>query len=73
MRPYPQGRPLSSLDGMKQNTAFLHAVVQTTPTMKRRRRWRRRRGTALFLRRWAPLELSSDMTTVTMDVRNIYI
>ncbi len=32
------------------------AVVQITLTMKRRRRWRRRRGIALFLRRWAPLD-----------------
>jgi hypothetical protein len=32
------------------------AVVQTTLTMKRRRRWRRRRGIALFLRRWASLD-----------------
>jgi hypothetical protein len=56
MRPYPQGRPLSSLDGMKQSTAFLHGVVQTTLTIKRWRRWRRRRRIALFLRRWEPLD-----------------
>jgi hypothetical protein len=56
MRPYPQGRLLSLLDGMKQSTAILHTVLQTSPTMKRRRRWKRRRGIALFLRRWIPLD-----------------
>jgi hypothetical protein len=47
---------LPSLDGMKQSTTFLHAVVQTTPKIQRMGRWRRRRGIALFLRRWAPLD-----------------
>jgi hypothetical protein len=41
---------------MKQSTAFLCNVVQTILMMKRKRRWRRRRGIALFLRRWAPLD-----------------
>jgi hypothetical protein len=40
---------------MKPSTTFLRNVVQTIPTMKRKKR-RRRRGIASFLRRWAPLD-----------------
>jgi hypothetical protein len=55
-QPYPLGRLLSLLDGMKPSTAYLRNVVQTIPMMKRKKRRRRRRGIALFLRRWAPLD-----------------
>jgi hypothetical protein len=46
MQPYPLGRLLSSLDGMKPSTAYLRNVVQTIPMMKRKKRRRRRRGIA---------------------------
>jgi hypothetical protein len=52
-RPYPLGKLLYLLDGTKQSIAFLHKVARTIPTMKRKKR---RRGIALFLRRWAPLD-----------------